>query len=686
MSHCSRIAFLLGLIFPLLIPAGARALTPVVQYQDLVAGEGAPGFEDGDFYSARFNYPMGLALNTDGSILYVADFLNNRIRAVLLDKKNEVETIAGTGEMGKKDGPVSLATFYQPASLAWLTGDGIAVSDQGNRLIRMIDLKTMNVSTIAGGGLTGKQDGDALQTQMYPARDLVYDPVGNYLYFTQPEAGALRRLNLNTHWIETVLKDNVQVPNPASLCLADGKLYLADKTLPSIYQLKIKEGKKEAAPEAKKTTSTVAAPAVIPAFEIGLERVGQGQSIIALTGMDQSLYCYQADPQAPIIRIFPNPMGVTFVSVWGDILMNPSAAQLLPQFEGVGAGAQVGFIPDPRSKRRFYVSNPAMSIVSSFRDLSMYTVHSCYNNSLRMTEFEYPYEKPKGTTRIMLAGRSVIYWGVNDHQFEQKNPAAEDGNIMITLAKKVELTLNTQAALNDVPGHFEVFNAGMIQSHQLYVWPYYTLAPIAQKYGLDYLVIMMDSGTSLASYFQSPVTPEGVPAEFTDPEFVAKPDSEKFKTGPLHELFEVCKKKKMIDNELKPDWVIPPLGTMAADPDVREKLVDVLSPAFQAIEGKLRSTAAGEGKSCRLAVCFFPLSIDTLDTKPLRTLWKEICVKNDMPFLDLTDDFTVLRPTYSPYNEIGDVHFTANGLGLFSTIFVHELIKSKLIPFEAMKP
>jgi|SRR5580692_3719456 sugar lactone lactonase YvrE len=87
------------------------ALSPIVQYQSLVAGEGEKGFLDGSFYSAQFNRPLGLALSTDGSILYVADQQNNRIRAVLLDQKNTVETLAGTGEGGNKDGPLSIATF-----------------------------------------------------------------------------------------------------------------------------------------------------------------------------------------------------------------------------------------------------------------------------------------------------------------------------------------------------------------------------------------------------------------------------------------------------------------------------------------------------------------------------------------------------------------------------------------------
>src|SRR5581483_1762876 len=142
-----------------LFPLAAKALSPMVQFQDLVAGSGEAGFEDGSFYSARFNGPPGLAGSDYCSFLYVADQQNNRIRVVRMDDKNKVETLAGTGEAGMKDGPATQAAFNQPTALAYLPDDTLAVIDRGNLLIRLIDLKTKMVSTLAGGGQAGSAEG-----------------------------------------------------------------------------------------------------------------------------------------------------------------------------------------------------------------------------------------------------------------------------------------------------------------------------------------------------------------------------------------------------------------------------------------------------------------------------------------------------------------------------------------------
>lgn len=57
-----------------------------------------PGFVDGDFQTAKFNSPQGLAF-LHGSVLFVADTENHAIRRIDL-KLGIVETIAGTGKQG----------------------------------------------------------------------------------------------------------------------------------------------------------------------------------------------------------------------------------------------------------------------------------------------------------------------------------------------------------------------------------------------------------------------------------------------------------------------------------------------------------------------------------------------------------------------------------------------------------
>lgn len=61
-----------------------------------VIGNGSRGLADGDFATAQFSQPQGMALSADGSTLYVADTQNHVVRAADLNA-GTVTTIAGTG-------------------------------------------------------------------------------------------------------------------------------------------------------------------------------------------------------------------------------------------------------------------------------------------------------------------------------------------------------------------------------------------------------------------------------------------------------------------------------------------------------------------------------------------------------------------------------------------------------------
>lgn len=50
-----------------------------------IAGDGAKGFTDGDETQARFDRPIGLAINKGGTVLYVADHFNHAIRKITIE-------------------------------------------------------------------------------------------------------------------------------------------------------------------------------------------------------------------------------------------------------------------------------------------------------------------------------------------------------------------------------------------------------------------------------------------------------------------------------------------------------------------------------------------------------------------------------------------------------------------------
>ncbi|EYU29718.1 hypothetical protein MIMGU_mgv1a007227mg [Erythranthe guttata] len=117
-----------------------------------LAGNGKPGFIDGDLASARFNKPRSFAVDFNGNV-YVADMLNRAVRKIT---KTGVTTIAGGNSQnsGRTDGPARDASFSNNFELTFIPQRcALMVSDHGNRLIRQINLKAADCKRQSGSVL-----------------------------------------------------------------------------------------------------------------------------------------------------------------------------------------------------------------------------------------------------------------------------------------------------------------------------------------------------------------------------------------------------------------------------------------------------------------------------------------------------------------------------------------------------
>jgi thiol-disulfide isomerase/thioredoxin len=106
---------------------------------------------------ASFAQPSGLA--SDGQWLYVADSEGSSIRAVPFDPAGVVRTVVGTAhlpsnrlfEFGDVDGRGSRVRLQHVLGVTWHNGK-LYLADTYNDKVKELDLKTLNVRTIAGGG------------------------------------------------------------------------------------------------------------------------------------------------------------------------------------------------------------------------------------------------------------------------------------------------------------------------------------------------------------------------------------------------------------------------------------------------------------------------------------------------------------------------------------------------------
>lgn len=99
------------------------------------SGSGMLGSADGSSSTASYNNPGGMAFDSVGN-LYVADTGNNKIRKITTD--GVVTTLAGSGVQGSMDGTGTVASFYEPCSVAVDASGNVYVADAGNGKIRKI--------------------------------------------------------------------------------------------------------------------------------------------------------------------------------------------------------------------------------------------------------------------------------------------------------------------------------------------------------------------------------------------------------------------------------------------------------------------------------------------------------------------------------------------------------------------
>jgi DNA-binding beta-propeller fold protein YncE len=108
------------------------------------------GDVDGQGQTIRLQHALGVQYH-DG-LLYVADTYNNKIK-VIDPKLVTSKALASTGEPGAEDEP---AQFDEPAGLTY-AGGKLYIADTNNHAIRVLDLESGAVSTLAIEGLAPPQ-------------------------------------------------------------------------------------------------------------------------------------------------------------------------------------------------------------------------------------------------------------------------------------------------------------------------------------------------------------------------------------------------------------------------------------------------------------------------------------------------------------------------------------------------
>ena len=201
-------------------------------------GSGEMSRKDGDFQTATFHKPQGMAIA--GDMLYVADTENHSIRRINL-KTKKVETIAGTGSLEGFDGtggkPLE-TSLRSPWDLS-LVGENLYIAMAGSHQIWRMDLAKNTIEPYAGSRYEARTDGDLKNAAFSQPSGIVSD--GKELFVADSEANIIREVSFQKETVDTLVGgdlyvfgdkdgagDDVRLQHPLGIDLYDGNVLLAD--------------------------------------------------------------------------------------------------------------------------------------------------------------------------------------------------------------------------------------------------------------------------------------------------------------------------------------------------------------------------------------------------------------------------------------------------------------------------
>eukprot|EP01028_Stygiella_incarcerata_P014235 TRINITY_DN9267_c0_g1_i1.p1 TRINITY_DN9267_c0_g1~~TRINITY_DN9267_c0_g1_i1.p1 ORF type:complete len:780 (-),score=236.20 TRINITY_DN9267_c0_g1_i1:68-2407(-) len=144
----------------------------------------------------------------DGGFLFVT---HTRGISKIHPKSRTVSHVASSYHTGWVDGAFEVAQFKNPHGLCFLSSSEILVADTENHVIRHLDLKNMLVSTYAGCGENGSEDGPSRSAKFSFPKKITVD-VMRALVFVTERGEHVRIIDMNTRTVSTLRSVSFHTP------------------------------------------------------------------------------------------------------------------------------------------------------------------------------------------------------------------------------------------------------------------------------------------------------------------------------------------------------------------------------------------------------------------------------------------------------------------------------------------
>jgi len=211
-----------------------------------IAGTGEPGFsgDGGQASKATFNFLMCITFNAAYDKIYVADLKNLRIRVIDLGT-GTISTVAGNGKKGvPQDGDVATESpLVDPRAVTVDSQGNVYILERSGNALRVVT-PNGRIRTVAGTGKKGSADGPALQAEFNSPKHVAIDLDDNVI-IADDQNRAIRKYDAKKQTLTSILGAGVEKPRrglsrPHGVCVhEDGSLYIVDTGHHRILKLKL---------------------------------------------------------------------------------------------------------------------------------------------------------------------------------------------------------------------------------------------------------------------------------------------------------------------------------------------------------------------------------------------------------------------------------------------------------------
>ena len=212
-----------------------------------LAGTGEAGFsgDGGPASKATFNFIMCVSLNPTNDRAYLADLRNRRIRMIDL-KTGIVNTVAGNGEEGiPTDGTLAKESpLLDPRAVAIDSNNNIYILERHGHVLRVVT-PDGRIRTVAGTGKAGLTDGPALQAELDAPKHIAIDLEDNVIIADEGNR-SIRKYNARQGTLTSILGNGVDAPKrslrrPHGVHVHEnGTIYVVDTGHHRILSLQLK--------------------------------------------------------------------------------------------------------------------------------------------------------------------------------------------------------------------------------------------------------------------------------------------------------------------------------------------------------------------------------------------------------------------------------------------------------------